>query len=91
MQARAILLNDMLNNHQAEEKFVRGDAYDQIGGQLRGLQPKLQRWISAAEDGQSSEQLDRLLLLNDLVNQVCERYAAFRRGDFSAMAHIDPS
>lgn len=90
VQSRAILLNDMLNNYQAEEKFVKGDGYDQIAGHLRGVQPRLQKWISDAEDGES-EQIDRLLLLNDLVNQVCERYQAFKSGDLSATVNIDQS
>lgn len=90
VQSRAILLNDMLDNYQEGEKFVRGDGYDQIASHLRSIQPRLQKWISQEEDNES-DQMDRLLLLNDLVNQVCERYQSFRKGDLSAKAHIDPS
>ncbi|CAO1626087.1 unnamed protein product [Parajaminaea phylloscopi] len=90
VQSRAILLNDMLNNHQPGEKFVKGDGYDQIAGHLRGAQARLQKWVSDGEDGES-EQMDRLLLLNDLVNQVCERYEAFKKGDLTATVNIDPS
>lgn len=88
IQSRAILLNDMLNNHGEQERFVRGDGYDQIASHLRSVQPRLQKWISQDDE---NEEMDRLLLLNDLVNQVCERYAAFQRGDFSAQVNIDPS
>lgn len=90
VQSRAFLLNDMLDNYQQGEKFVRGDGYDQIASHLRSVQPRLQKWISQEEDTES-EQIDRLLLLNDLVNQVCERYDAFKKGDYSAKVHIDPS
>lgn len=89
VQSRAILLNDMLNNYQPGERFVKGDGYDQIAAHLRGVQPRLQKWISDAEDGES-QQMDRLLLLNDLVNQVCERYQAFKKGDLSKTVQIDP-
>lgn len=85
-----MLLNDMLNNYSPQEKFVKGDGYDQIAAHLRGVQPRLQKWISEAEDGES-EHMDRLLLLNDLVNQVCERHEAFKKGDLSATVRIDPS
>ena len=90
VQSRAILLNDMLNNAKRGEKFAKGDAYDQIASHLRGVQPRIQKWISQAEEG-SSDEMDRLLLINDLINQVCERYKAFTKGDFDATANIDPS
>lgn len=34
---------------------------------------------------------DRLLLINDLINQVCERHKAYSKGDFSVTVTIDPS
>jgi ADP-ribosylation factor-binding protein GGA len=34
---------------------------------------------------------DRLLLINDLINNVHERYQSFTRGDFTASVTIDPS
>ncbi|PWN49391.1 VHS-domain-containing protein [Violaceomyces palustris] len=92
VQSRAILLNDMLNNAKEGEKFVKGDAYDQISSHLRSVQPRIQRWISDAEEDEGvNQQMDRLLLMNDLINQVCERYVAFSKGDFTAKAIIDPS
>lgn len=35
--------------------------------------------------------MDRLLLINDLTNNVLERYIAFKAGDFSATAEINPA
>ncbi|KAK0536694.1 ARF-binding protein [Tilletia horrida] len=90
VQSRAILLNDMLNNVNEGEKFVQGDAYDQIANQLRSVQPRIQKWVSEAEEAESTH-LDRLLLINDLINKVCERYESFKKGDFTATAEIDPS
>lgn len=34
---------------------------------------------------------DRLLLINDLINNVTNRYEAFKAGDRSATADIDPA
>jgi ADP-ribosylation factor-binding protein GGA len=46
VQAKAILLNDMLNNAREGEKVgVEGDAYDQVAGACRGARPKIQKWI----------------------------------------------
>ncbi|EPQ31790.1 uncharacterized protein PFL1_01122 [Pseudozyma flocculosa PF-1] len=96
IQSRAILLNDMLNNANQGERFAKGDAYDQISAHLRSVQPRIQKWIGEAEgadDGEADSHvgMERLLLINDLINQVCERYKAFTRGDWSATANIDPS
>ncbi|KAL9936328.1 hypothetical protein V8E36_004396 [Tilletia maclaganii] len=90
VQSRAILLNDMLNNVNEGEKFAQGDAYFQIATQLRSVQPRIQKWVSEAEET-DSQHLDRLLLINDLINKVCERYESFKKGDFTATAEIDPS
>ncbi|EST06387.1 hypothetical protein PSEUBRA_004281 [Kalmanozyma brasiliensis GHG001] len=98
VQSRAILLNDMLNNAKEGEKFVQGDAYDQIASHLRSVQPRIQKWIGDVEEGGSgdaaagaADNMDRLLLVNDLINQVVERYKQFTKGNYSAQAHIDPS
>jgi hypothetical protein len=34
---------------------------------------------------------DKLLLMNDLINNVLVRYNSFRKGDRSATAEIDPA
>lgn len=54
------------------------------------MQPRLQKWISEGEESES-EHMDRLLLINDTINQVCERYDSFKKGDFSATVVIDAS
>ncbi|SJX61081.1 related to GGA2-Arf-binding protein [Sporisorium reilianum f. sp. reilianum] len=98
VQSRAILLNDMLNNAKQGEKFAQGDAYDQIASHLRSVQPRIQKWIGDVEESSGAEgaagaadNMDRLLLVNDLINQVVERYKQFTKGNYSAKAHIDPS
>lgn len=92
VQSRAILLNDMLNNAKQGEKFVQGDAYDQIASHLRSVQPRIQKWIGEVEESNDgSDNMDRLLLVNDLINQVVERWEQFRKGNFDAKVEIDPS
>lgn len=90
IQSRTILLNNMLDNASESEKFVRGDAYDQIASHLRGVQPRLQKMIGEGEE-EESEHMDRLLLINDLINQVIDRYKAYKKGDFTVTVKIDPS
>ncbi|SPC61109.1 related to GGA2 - Arf-binding protein [Ustilago sp. UG-2017b] len=92
VQSRAILLNDMLNNAKQGEKFVQGDAYDQIASHLRSVQPRIQKWIGEVEESNDgSDNMDRLLLVNDLINQVAERWEQFKKGNFDAKVEIDPS
>lgn len=46
VQAKAILLNDMLNNAAQGEKIgIEGDVYDQVAGACRGARPRIQKWI----------------------------------------------
>ncbi|MBW0491512.1 hypothetical protein O181_031227 [Austropuccinia psidii MF-1] len=89
VQSRVLLLNELLNNAQPSEKFVEGDAFDQLSQKCKLVQPKLQKWIS--ESTENAEVMDRLLLINDLTNNVLERYIAFKAGDFTATAEINPA
>ncbi|PLW41163.1 hypothetical protein PCANC_12381 [Puccinia coronata f. sp. avenae] len=89
VQSRVLLLNELLNNAQPGEKFVEGDAFDQLSQKCKQVQPKLQKWINESAD--NPEMMDRLLLINDLTNNVLERYIAFKAGDFSATAEINPA
>ncbi|BGP11020.1 ARF-binding protein [Rhodotorula toruloides] len=90
VQQRVLLLNEMLNNANPKERFVEGDAYDQIAQKCRHVQPKLQKWIADSSENHP-DSMDRLLLINDLINNVIKRYEAFKAGDRSATAEIDPA
>ncbi|GAA6061454.1 hypothetical protein JCM10212_005657 [Sporobolomyces blumeae] len=90
IQQRVLLLNEMLNNAKPKEKFVEGDAYDQIAQKCRHVQPKIQKWIGESAES-NPDAMDRLLLINDLINNVLTRYEAFKSGDRSATADIDPA
>ncbi|GAA5980173.1 hypothetical protein JCM11641_006938 [Rhodosporidiobolus odoratus] len=90
IQQRVLLLNEMLNNAKPKERFVEGDAYDQIAQKCRHVQPKLQKWIEESAEN-NPEGMDRLLLINDLINQVLARYEAFKGGNREATAEIDPA
>ncbi|KAI5449067.1 ARF-binding protein [Naganishia albida] len=89
VQQKAILLNDMLNNiAQDEQVGVDGDAYEQVSGILKAARPKIQKWIGdAGED--NADLMDRLLLMNDLINNVLDRYEACKKGDWAKAAEID--
>jgi ADP-ribosylation factor-binding protein GGA len=53
LETKVILLNEMLDNVDTErgERFVTGDAYDQVATILSAARPKLQKWIGEAEGG----------------------------------------
>ncbi|ORY88230.1 VHS domain-domain-containing protein [Leucosporidium creatinivorum] len=90
IQQRILLLNEMLNNAKPKERFVDGDAFDQIAQKCRHVQPKIQKWIAESAEN-NPEAMDRLLLMNDLINNVVKRYESFKAGDRSATAEIDPT
>lgn len=82
VQQKAILLNDMLNNvTEGERVGIEGDAYEQVANVCKMARPKIQKWINEESEGEGSDLMDRLLMINDLLNNVIERYEACRRGD----------
>jgi len=71
------------------ERFVSGDAYDQVSTILVAARPKLQKWISDAQTD-DPESLDTFLQINDQINIVLTRYDAFKKGDFSFASNPIP-
>ncbi|KAK7457083.1 ARF-binding protein [Stygiomarasmius scandens] len=92
LESKVILLNEMLDNVDTErgEKFVSGDAYDQVATILSAARPKLQKWIGEAEGG-DTESLDTFLQINDQINTVLNRYEAFKKGDYAAASNPIPA
>ncbi|KAJ9094279.1 hypothetical protein QFC21_006105 [Naganishia friedmannii] len=89
VQQKAILMNDMLNNiAEGEQLGIEGDVYEQVSGVLKAARPKIQKWIGEAGED-NADLMDRLLLMNDLINNVLDRYEACRRGDWAKAAEID--
>ncbi|KAH9476198.1 ADP-ribosylation factor-binding protein GGA2 [Psilocybe cubensis] len=91
LEQKVILLNEMLDNVDAErgERFVTGDAYDQVSSILITARPKLQKWISDAET-EDPESLDTFLQINDQINTVLSRYEAFKKGDYTFASNPIP-
>ncbi|KAF5392386.1 hypothetical protein D9757_001561 [Collybiopsis confluens] len=103
IESKVILLNEMLDNVDVErgangvmikEKFVEGDAYEQIASILKAARPKLQKWVEEAgagtDAGEDSESLDTFLQMNDQINIVLNRYEAFKKGDYVQAANPIP-
>ncbi|KAJ3847611.1 VHS domain-containing protein [Lentinula lateritia] len=94
LETKVVLMNEMLDNVDMErgEKFVEGDAYDQVAEILRAARPKLQKWASEVDvESHDSESLDTFLQMNDQINSVLNRYEAFKKGDYSFAANPIPA
>lgn len=51
VQAKAILLNDMLNSANEGERIgIEGDAYQQVAVFCKQARPKIQKWIGEASE-----------------------------------------
>lgn len=60
IQHRILMLNEMLDNMKPTERFADGDAFDQIASRCRGAQPKIQKWISSAEENEDADTIGML-------------------------------
>lgn len=91
VEAKVILLNEMLDNVDKVrgETFVQGDVYDQVATSISAATPKIQGWISDAE-AHDPDSLSAFLQINDQINNVIQRYEAFKRGDYEAGANPVP-
>ncbi|KAF6747330.1 hypothetical protein DFP72DRAFT_821895, partial [Ephemerocybe angulata] len=89
LEQKVILLNEMLDNVDTSrgEKFTTGEAYDQVSSILKAARPKMQKWISDAQND-DPESLDTFLQINDQINSVVNRYEAFKKGDYSIAGTI---
>ncbi|KAF8664206.1 hypothetical protein AX16_000769 [Volvariella volvacea WC 439] len=92
LEQKIILLNEMLDNVDVQrgERFVKGDAYDQVSSILMSARPRLQKWISDAQSD-DPESLDTFLQINDQINTVLSRYEAFKKGDYATAANPIPA
>ena len=53
-------MNEMLDNIKPSERLVEGDAFDQIAQRCRNVQPKIQKWIGTAEEGEDADSIGKL-------------------------------
>ncbi|SCV69472.1 BQ2448_2492 [Microbotryum intermedium] len=65
-------------------------SWQQIAQKCRHVQPKIQKWIEESAENDPGA-IDRLLMMNDLINNILKRYEAFKAGDRTAVAEIDPT
>jgi ADP-ribosylation factor-binding protein GGA len=63
------MLNEMLDNMKPNEKFAEGDAFDQIASRCRNVQPKIQKWISNAEEHEDADTIGRLQLYTHITHR----------------------
>ena len=79
----------MLNNATDGERIgIEGDAYQQVALFCKQARPKIQKWIGDVPEDEP-DSMDKLLLINDLINGVVERYEACRKGDWSKGRQVD--
>ncbi|KAF8930005.1 hypothetical protein BGZ58_008527 [Dissophora ornata] len=75
---KAVLLTEMLNDVKPGEIIGRGDIFEELLSTCRAAQPKIQKFISEAED---DENMEKLLQINDVINNVIEQYKQVKSGN----------
>ncbi|KAG0292984.1 hypothetical protein BGZ96_003440 [Linnemannia gamsii] len=80
--SKATMLIEMLNEVKPGEIIGRGDIFEDMYGTCKAAQPKVQKFISENED---PDNMDKLLELNDVLNNVIEQYKEVKEGNLVKM------
>ncbi|KAF9432776.1 hypothetical protein BGZ76_010324, partial [Entomortierella beljakovae] len=75
---KAVLLTEMLNDVKPGEIIGRGDIFEDLLNTCKAAQPKIQKFISEGEDDVNME---KMLHINDVINNVIEQYNQVKRGN----------
>ncbi|KAF9178224.1 hypothetical protein BGZ51_008018 [Haplosporangium sp. Z 767] len=75
---KAALLTEMLNDVKPGEIIGRGDIFEELLGTCKAAQPKIQKFIS---EGEEDENIEKLLQINDIINNVIEQYVQVKGGN----------
>ncbi|KAF9966055.1 hypothetical protein BGZ70_003417 [Mortierella alpina] len=75
---KATLLTEMLNDVKPGEIVGRGDIFEDLFGTCKAAHPKIQKFIS---ENQDPDNMDKLLELNDILNNVVEQYEQVKNGN----------
>ncbi|KAF9082150.1 hypothetical protein BGX23_012765 [Mortierella sp. AD031] len=74
---KAVLLTEMLNDVKPGESIGRGDIFEELLSTCKAAQPKVQKFIGEAAD---DDDMEKLLQINDIINNVIEQYAQVKSG-----------
>ncbi|KAF9577147.1 hypothetical protein BGW38_007834, partial [Lunasporangiospora selenospora] len=80
---KAVLLTEMLNDVKPGEIIGRGDIFEDLLGTCKAAQPKIQKFIS---EGDEDQNVEKLLYLNDVINNVIEQYQQVKNGNLVKVA-----
>ncbi|KAG2173915.1 hypothetical protein INT44_000028, partial [Umbelopsis vinacea] len=86
IQDKVILLNEMLLSLKPGEKPDKDDTITELKNSCINAQPKIQKFVTEEED---SESIERLLTLNDMINNVTAKYADLRKGIYDTHYEVN--
>ncbi|KAG0050646.1 hypothetical protein BGZ83_004579 [Gryganskiella cystojenkinii] len=75
---KATLLTEMLNDVKPGEIIGRGDIFEELLATCKAAKPKVESIITEDKDPDNT---DKLLKLNELLNNVIEQYAEVKKGN----------
>ncbi|CAG8551562.1 977_t:CDS:10 [Paraglomus occultum] len=88
IRRKTTLLNDMLDGVKEGEKIGDNDVFHELMTSCKGVQPKIQKLITEEEE---SDSIEKLLSLNDLINNVLKRYDNISNGIFTPVEQVEPA
>lgn len=86
VQAKAKLLEDMLQNYKPGDPSINSDAWEELGNALASAHPKIQKMCE--EESDDHEAVAKLLEINDSIHRTLNRYRLTKRGEYEAAQQI---
>ncbi|KAI8853552.1 hypothetical protein BC829DRAFT_382317 [Chytridium lagenaria] len=77
IEARILQFNEKLVGKKADDRWVHDNTLEELYAFTNSSQGRIQKLI---QDGDEEERTERLLHLNDLINQVIEKYRQYKDG-----------
>ncbi|KAJ3102622.1 hypothetical protein HDU97_000406 [Phlyctochytrium planicorne] len=77
IEARILQFNEKLSSKRPEDRWTHDNQLEELHAFSISSQSRIQKLITECDDEERTEQL---LLINDLINQVIERYREFKDG-----------
>lgn len=91
IKGKVEIFSDMVNNYNEQDSSNSGndELLEELYTSLKVSQPTLKKIISEAESNGETDEINKLLKLNDTINLLVEKYSLIKKHDLDAASKIN--